>query len=125
MGKNNLRELPKLRDSISYVYVEFAVVEQDDHSLVILRKDGRIPAAFSAVKMHPALDGLDGFVRKEMRNELSRKKLLKKIPEDLEWIFQVQTESEETRTETAGDLWDPSGTIAGGRNWAEGGIEEV
>ena len=73
MGKNNLRELPKLRDSISYVYVEFAVVEQDDHSLVILRKDGRIPAAFSAVEMHPALDGLDGFVRKEMRNELGRK----------------------------------------------------
>lgn len=48
MGKNNLRAFPKLRDSISYVYVEFAVVEQEDHSIAAIRKDGRIPIPVSS-----------------------------------------------------------------------------
>ena len=43
MAKTNLRALPKLRDSISYVYVEKAVIEQDDHSIVMICMDGRIP----------------------------------------------------------------------------------
>ena len=42
-AEKNLRALPKLRDSISYVYLEHAVVEQDEYSLVAIRKDGRIP----------------------------------------------------------------------------------
>ncbi len=33
----NLKELPKLRDSISYFYIEHALLEQSDSSLMIHR----------------------------------------------------------------------------------------
>ena len=48
MGKTNLRALPKLRDSISYVYAEHAIIEQDDHSIVMICQDGRIPIPVSS-----------------------------------------------------------------------------
>ena len=38
----DLQELPKLRDSISYIYLEHAKIEQDELSIVAIRKDGRI-----------------------------------------------------------------------------------
>ncbi len=59
---------------------------------------------------------LDSLVRRKLRSELSRRKLLKRIPEDLEWIFSVETEANEE--ETVGDLWDPDGRLKGGKNWA-------
>lgn len=39
---NDLHELPKLSDSISYVYIEHAIVEQEDSSVVFVRQDGRV-----------------------------------------------------------------------------------
>ena len=39
----DLHELPKLRDSISYLYIEHAVIEQDDSSIIVIRGDGKIP----------------------------------------------------------------------------------
>lgn len=45
---NDLQELPKLRDSISYIYLEHAKIEQDDLSIVAIRKDGRIPIPVAA-----------------------------------------------------------------------------
>ena len=39
----DLHELPRLSDSISYVYVEHSIIEQQDSSIVLLTKDGRIP----------------------------------------------------------------------------------
>lgn len=39
----NLQELPKLRDSISYIYLDHAIIEQDSLSIVAVCKDGRIP----------------------------------------------------------------------------------
>ena len=45
----DLQELPKLRDSISYIYLEHAIIEQDDQSIVAIRKDGRIPIPGAAV----------------------------------------------------------------------------
>lgn len=39
----DLHELPKLRDSISYIYVEHAHVEQDMMSVVLVREKERIP----------------------------------------------------------------------------------
>ena len=32
----DLHELPKIRDSISYIYIEHAVIEQEDSSIVAL-----------------------------------------------------------------------------------------
>ena len=45
----DLHELPKLRDSISYLYFEHAVIEQDDSSIVVIQEDGRIPVPISSV----------------------------------------------------------------------------
>ncbi len=39
----DLHELPKLRDSVSYLYVEHAVIERDDSSIIVLREDGKLP----------------------------------------------------------------------------------
>lgn len=46
---NDLQSLPKLRDSISYVYIEHAIIEQEDSSIVAIQKDGRIPIPVSSV----------------------------------------------------------------------------
>ena len=45
----DLHELPKLRDSISYLYMEHAKIEQEDSSIVAIREDGRIPIPVSSV----------------------------------------------------------------------------
>lgn len=42
-------ELPKVRDSISYLYIEHAVIEQDSSSIVVIREDGRIPVPVSSL----------------------------------------------------------------------------
>ena len=44
----DLHELPRLSDSISYVYVEHSVIEQQDSSVVLLTKDGRIPVPIAS-----------------------------------------------------------------------------
>ncbi|MBR3738948.1 MAG: type I-E CRISPR-associated endonuclease Cas1 [Clostridia bacterium] len=46
---NDLQALPKLRDSISYVYIEHAVIEQEDSSITAFQKDARIPIPISSV----------------------------------------------------------------------------
>lgn len=45
----NLQELPKLADSISYLYLEHAVIEQDDSAIVAIQKDGRVPIPIAAM----------------------------------------------------------------------------
>ena len=45
----NLQELPKLSDSISYLYIEHAIIEQDAASIVAIRKDGQIPIPVASV----------------------------------------------------------------------------
>ena len=45
----DLHELPKLRDSISYLYFEHAIIEQDASSIVVIQEDGRIPVPISSV----------------------------------------------------------------------------
>jgi len=39
----NLHELPKLRDSLSYLYIEHAVIERRDNGLLVLQETGRTP----------------------------------------------------------------------------------
>lgn len=45
----NLQELPRLKDSISYLYIEHAIVERDANSLIAIRQDGKIPIPIAAV----------------------------------------------------------------------------
>lgn len=43
----NLHQLPKLRDSLSYLYVEHAVIERNDNAVLFIQETGRtaVPAA--------------------------------------------------------------------------------
>lgn len=45
----NLQELPKLKDSISYLYLEHAIIEQNNTAIIALQKDGRIPIPIAAM----------------------------------------------------------------------------
>lgn len=52
----SLRELPKIRDSLSYLYVEHARVERSDHAVALWDKDGTrtVPcAALAALLLGP------------------------------------------------------------------------
>lgn len=45
----NLQELPKLKDSISYLYIEHAIIEQNDTAIVAIKKEGKIPIPIAAI----------------------------------------------------------------------------
>ena len=45
----NCQELPMLRDSISYLYVEHAVIEKGDNAIVSISAEGRMPIPVSGV----------------------------------------------------------------------------
>ncbi len=45
----DLHSLPKLRDSITFLYIEHAIIEQDDFSIVMIKQDGRIPVPIAAM----------------------------------------------------------------------------
>ena len=45
----DFHELPKLSDSISYLYLEHAVIEQENASIVAICKDGKIPIPIATV----------------------------------------------------------------------------
>lgn len=49
MPLKNLRELPKLRDSLSYHYVEHAKVEQEGHALALFDKEGETHLPIAAL----------------------------------------------------------------------------
>jgi CRISP-associated protein Cas1 len=56
MARANLRTLARYTDSLSHVYLEHAVIEQEDHSIAAFTPDGRItlPAAnLSSVVLGP------------------------------------------------------------------------
>ncbi len=45
----NYQELPKLKDSISYLYLEHAILERDENAIVAISKEGRTPIPISCV----------------------------------------------------------------------------
>lgn len=47
--KADMRELFRLSDSLSYIYIERAVVERDENSLIILRENDRMPIPVSSL----------------------------------------------------------------------------
>lgn len=56
MPRPNLRDLPKIRDSLSYLYVERAAIEREGHSVAIkdVRGETHIPAAaLAAILLGP------------------------------------------------------------------------
>jgi CRISPR-associated protein Cas1 len=45
----NLHELPKLRDSLSYLYIEHAIIDKKDNAIEYIQKDGRILVPIAAL----------------------------------------------------------------------------
>ena len=45
----DLHELSRLEDSLSYLYIDRAIVERDENSIVIIRENERIPVPVSAL----------------------------------------------------------------------------
>lgn len=43
----DLKELPKLRDSISYLYVEHSIIDQEDSSIILHRGSEDVPVPVS------------------------------------------------------------------------------
>jgi len=83
----------------------------------LYKAETSIVAAFAAVKM--ANGDLDRQVRVACRREFQKDQILKKIPQDIDWIFQTGTPSEETTNAFVGEIWDgDDGVIAGGMNHA-------
>lgn len=47
--KVELKELARLSESLSYIYIERAIVERDNNSLVIIRENDRVPIPISSL----------------------------------------------------------------------------
>lgn len=45
----DLQQLPKLRDSMSFLYIERAIIEQDNLSICAIRSDGTVPIPIAAM----------------------------------------------------------------------------
>lgn len=78
-----------------------------------------IPAAFQAVAQNDS--DLYSLVRFKCRQYLHAQKVLKRIPEDIAWIFDISCDIEGLSVEDVGNLWDGDGnTIEGGKNYGGG-----
>ena len=56
---------------------------------------------------------------KELQAYLNEQKVLKRIPEDIAWIFDISKDTEKLEAQTTGSLWDSeNGTIDGGKNYS-------
>ena len=84
----------------------------------LYKAETTIPAAFKAVKSMTDTEPLDRLVRIACRQAFYSSQLLKRIPLDLEWIFQVEEPSEQAAAPETGELWDDKdSTAAGGKNY--------
>lgn len=80
----------------------------------LYKAETAIPAAFLAVKN--SRGDLNTAVRRVCRDLFVKSRILKRIPEDLEWIFQIK-DREQLEALTIGNIWDPEGEIPGGVNY--------
>lgn len=82
----------------------------------LYKADTTIPAAFEAIKTNRTSS--EQAVRRICRQKFESIRLLKRIPEDLEYIFQTKETDVQTEKQT-GDLWNTDGkTSDGGKNYA-------
>lgn len=47
MPRKGRQELPRVSDRISFIYADHAIIEQDTSSIVLVRKDGKVPVPIS------------------------------------------------------------------------------
>lgn len=84
----------------------------------LYKAETTIPAAFSIVGQ--SYDDLGRQVRIACRKVFHDQQVLKRIPKDIEWLFDIGVDSEMLGALDAGDLWDGNDkTISCGRNHAK------
>ncbi len=83
-----------------------------------------IPVAFRCVA--EGAMGLEGRVRRSLRDAFVERRLLARIVDDIERLFDVDDLGDATARDPyasdealPGGLWDEDGEVAGGRNWAD------
>lgn len=90
----------------------------------LYKADTTIPAAFESVKYNVIKQAFDAEIRQRCRKRFESTQLLKRIPADIAWIFNVSCE-EQIQAAITGALWDDEmGGIFGGRNYADEGDAE-
>ena len=55
-----------------------------------------------------------------MRQKLVRADVLKRVANDIAWVFDVPLRAEQDNHSEVGNLWDGSGEIGGGKNHGGG-----
>lgn len=70
--KKDLHELPRVKDSLSYLYVEHAKIKQDAHSIAIYNKQGITPvpcASLSIIMLGPGTDITHAAIKNIVEND--------------------------------------------------------
>jgi len=70
--KKDLHEIPRVRDSLSYLYIEHAKIKQDGHSIKICDKEGITPipcATINCIMLGPGTDITHAAVRNLVEND--------------------------------------------------------
>ena len=87
----------------------------------LYKKETSIPAAFEATRSYQSDSGvnLERQVRTLTRQKIADCGILKRIADDLAWIFNIPVEEEQINKEEVGKLWDDqTGSIDGGVNYS-------
>ncbi|NVM54846.1 MAG: type I-E CRISPR-associated endonuclease Cas1 [Candidatus Helarchaeota archaeon] len=70
--KKDLHEIPKIKDSLSYLYIEHAKIRQDGHSIAFYDKEGVTPvpcASLNLLMLGPGTDITHAAVRNLVEND--------------------------------------------------------
>ena len=81
----------------------------------LYKTETSIPAAFEAVQN--AHDDLDQKLRLYMRQKITKANILKRVAEDIAWLFDVPIQEDQLNRKDAGELWDVDSALPGGRNY--------
>jgi len=82
----------------------------------LYKAETTIPAAFEAVSQSRT-DSLESVVRRICRMKMREKKVLKRIADDLAFVFQEEIEDDPNKKDPC-VLWDETGSVEGGINYA-------
>jgi CRISPR-associated protein Cas1 len=82
----------------------------------LYKAETTIPASFEVVSKKP--DDVEREVRAVCRRYFKNHNVLKRIPEDIDWIFDISNNDQDVNSMAPGDIWDDEKTTSGGRNYS-------
>ena len=87
----------------------------------LYKSETSIPAAFETVGAK--CSDPDRKLRAVMRQKIVRADILKRVADDIAWIFDIPLQDEQDNHGEVGNLWDESGEIDGGKNHGGGDLK--